>query len=72
MAKLSDKRREMAEKIEAGQVHYDLPRWIVEGTEVGGWQGRMLREMRRDGLLVVDEAGVVALSDRTRAMLSGD
>lgn len=68
---MSDTRREAAEKIAAGRVRYELPKWLVDGEAVGGWEGRTLREMSGDGMISVDADGAVSLTEETVTLLAG-
>jgi hypothetical protein len=70
--RLSETRREIATLIEAGRVRYELPEWLIDGQEVGGWQGRALREMERDAQIRVAEDGTVSITDEVRTLLAED
>jgi hypothetical protein len=68
--RLSEQRQRMAELVAAGKVTYDVPDWLIEGQVATGWDGRTLREMRRDGQIITSsEGGPVALSDQVKRLL---
>jgi hypothetical protein len=59
---LSPKRVEIARLIEQGRVRYELPTWWIADEVATGWDGRTLREMRRDEQIVVRDDGQVELA----------
>jgi hypothetical protein len=70
MTALSPKRAEVAEQVRAGLVRYDVPTWTIDGTVATGWDGRTLREMRREGQIVVGADGSVSLAPEVAAGLT--
>jgi hypothetical protein len=54
-AKLSEVRRQIAQEVNEGRVSYrpGEAQWYIDGEMIGGPRGRSVREMTREGLIVM-------------------